>query len=71
MSPLVLGQILDVFVNTMSADGKYPVQDRENLELPIQKQLCGEPTTFSECFVPFLESTSNFKSFEKKDGGHS
>ena len=70
MSPLVLGEILSVFVNTLTPDGKYPVQDRENLELPIQKQLCGKRTTFSECFIPFLESTSNFKHFEEKHDRH-
>ena len=66
MSPLVLFKILGVFVNTLIADGKYPVQDCENLQLPIQKQLCGKPRTFSECFVPFQESTTNFKHFEGK-----
>ena len=40
MSPLVLGEMLVVFVNTLIADGKYPVQDCENLQLPIQMQLC-------------------------------
>ena len=70
MSPLVLGKILGVFVNTLTAKDKYPVQDYENLELPIQKQLCGKRTTSSECFVQFLESTSNFKHFEEKDDCH-
>ena len=70
MSPLVLGKILGVFVNTLTAKDKYPVQDCENLELPIQKQLCGKRTTSSECFVQFLESTSNFKHFEEKDDRH-
>ena len=37
MSALVLGKILGMFVNTLTADGKYPVQDCENLKLPIQK----------------------------------
>ena len=31
MSPLVLREILAVFVNTLTTDGKYPVQDWENL----------------------------------------
>ena len=31
MSPLVLGEILVVFVNRLTADGKYLVQDWENL----------------------------------------
>ena len=30
MSPLVLGQVFIVFVNRLSADGKYPVEDCEN-----------------------------------------
>ena len=41
MSPLVLGEILGVFLNTLTAEGKYPVQDWKNLPLPIEMQLCG------------------------------
>ena len=36
MSPLVLGEIIGFFVNTLIADEKYPVQDCKKLELPIQ-----------------------------------
>ena len=36
MSPLVLGDILGVLVNTLTADARYPVQNCENLLLPIQ-----------------------------------
>ena len=71
MSPLVLGQFLAVFANTLTADGKYPVQDCENLQLPIQMQLSEKRKTFSELFVPYLESTSNFKLFQRKDDRHS
>ena len=71
MSPLVLREILGFFINTLTADGKYPVQDCENLQLPVQIQLSEKPKAFSERFVPFLESTSNFKHFEKKDDCHS
>ena len=71
MSPLVLGEILGVFVNTLTADGKYPVQGCENLQLPIQMQLSEKRKTFSQFFVPFLGSTSNFKDFEKNDDCHS
>ena len=66
MSPLVLGEILRVFVKTLTADDKYPLEDCENLQLPIQMQLSGKQTTFAEFFVPFLESTPNFKFFERK-----
>ena len=56
-----------VFVNRLTADGKYPVLDFETLVLPIQMPLSEKRTSFSEFFVLFLESTSNFKDFEKKD----
>ena len=36
ISSLVLGEILGVFVNTFTADVKYPVQGCENLQVPIQ-----------------------------------
>ena len=71
MSPLVLGEILPVFVNTSTADGKYPVQECQNLQLPIEMQLSEKRKSFSKFFVPFLESRSNFNHFEKKDDCHS
>ena len=69
--PIVLGEILGMFVNTLTADGKYPVQGCENLQLPIQMQLSEKRKTFSEFFVSFLESTWKFKHFEKKHDNHS
>ena len=36
MSPIVLGEILEMFVNPLTADGKYPVQGSENLQRAIQ-----------------------------------
>ena len=47
MSPLVLGEILGVFLNTLTADGKYRVQDCGNMTLPIQMQLPEKEKTFS------------------------
>ena len=58
-----------MFVNTLTADGKYRGQYCENLQLPIQMQLSEKRKTFSEFFVPFLESTSSFKHLEEKDDG--
>ena len=63
--------MLVVFVNRLTADGQYPVQDCENLQLLIQMQLYEKQKTFSEFFVRFLKSTSNFKDFEKRDDCHS
>ena len=53
MSPLVLGEILGVFVNTLTADGKYPVQGCENLHLPIQAHLSEKHKSFSEFWFHF------------------
>ena len=66
MSPLMLGKILAVFVNTVTADGKYPLQDWESAPLPTQMELSDKQKAFSEFFLPFPESTSNFKLLKKK-----
>ena len=71
MSPLVLREILRVFLNTLTGDAKYSVEVWENLPLPIQVELSEKRKTFSEFFVPFLESTSNFKCFQRKYDRHS
>ena len=57
---------MGAFRNTLTANEKYPFQDCENLSSPIQIQLSLKPKTFSEVSNQFLESTSHFKSFEKK-----
>ena len=59
-----------VFRNKLTVNDKYPVQDCVNLSSPFQMQLCLKPTIFSDLFVPFLESTSNFRPFEKTDARH-
>ena len=71
MSPLVWGKILGVFVNTKTPNCKYPVEDYENLKFPMQMRLSHKCKTFSQLFVPFRESTSHLKHFEKKYDGHS
>ena len=70
MSPPVLGDILVLFVNTLTSHAKYPVQDCDNLQLPLLMQLSQKRKHFSEFFVPFLESTSKLKYFKKKEDCH-
>ena len=65
MSPLVSGEMLGLSVNTLTSDGKYPVQGCENLKRPSQMRLSEKPKTFSQLLFPFLESTSNFKHFKR------
>ena len=55
-----------MFRNTWTANDKYPVRDCENFSSSIQIQLPLKPKTFSDFFIPFLESTSNFKILKKK-----
>ena len=71
MSQLVLGELLAVFVNTLTTDGKYSVQDCENLQLPIEMKLSEKRKRFSQFFVRFHQSTSNIKHYEKEDDCHS
>ena len=59
-----------MFRNTLTANEKYLVLDYVNLLSPVQMQLSLKPTIVSDFFVLFLQSISNFKHFEKKDGRH-
>ena len=52
--------------NTFPANDNYRVRAYENLLSQIQMELSFKQKGFSNFIVPFLESTSNFKHFEKK-----
>ena len=67
MSALVLDEIVKVFLNTLTSDGKYPVEGCENFQLPFQTQLSEKRKTVAQLFVPFLDSTSNSEHFERND----
>ena len=47
MAPLILPEILLVFFNTLTAEAVYPIEDLENLPLPIQMVLSEKRKTFS------------------------
>ena len=66
MSPFVLGEIVVEFVNRLTADGNYPVQDCENFQLPIQMQLSEKRKTFSQFFVLFSKPNSILNIFKKR-----
>ena len=64
---LVICKILRVFVNTLTADDKYSVLNRDNLLQDVQMQLSQKRKTFSPSFFLHfrnLDSISNI--FEKK-----
>ena len=65
-SLLVICKISRLFPNTLSADGKYSLLNRDNLTQPIQMQVSRKQKTFSEFFAAFLKSSLNFEHFQKK-----
>ena len=67
-SILLTCKILGLLLNTLVADEKYPVLNRENLTILIQMQLSKEQKTFSEFFFFFfalLKSILNYRHFQK------
>ena len=67
---LVLSKTLRLFVNTLTADDKYSLLNKDNLTQRIQILLYQEEKTFSQIFCSFLKSTFNFEHFQKKDDPH-
>ena len=70
-SLLLICKISRLFLNTLSADGKYFLFNRDNLMQPIYLQLSEKQKTFSGFFSAFLKSSLNFEHFQKKDDSHS
>ena len=68
---LVLCKILRLFVNTLTADDKYSLLNRDNLMQPIKILLSQNRKTLYRFFFAFLKSTLNFEHSQKKDDPHS
>ena len=45
-SPLLTCQILGLLINTLAADKRYSVLNRDNLTIPIQMQLSPQKKAF-------------------------
>ena len=65
-SLLLTCKILGLLLNTLAADEKYPVLNRDNLTTTIQMQFSRRQNTFSQFLAAFLKSRLNFKHFGKK-----
>ena len=65
-SLLVICKISRLFINTLSADCKYSLFNRDNLARPIQMRVSRKQKTFSDFFSAFLKSNLNFEHFQKK-----
>ena len=66
MSLLVIDKIVRLFVNTLPADEKHYLLNRDNLTQPIEIELYQKEETISEFFLAFLKSILNFKHLLKK-----
>ena len=66
----VIWKISRLFPNTLSADGKYSLLDRDNLTQRIRIQLSQKQKAFSQFFASFFKSSLNLEHFQKKDDPH-
>ena len=67
----MIHEILRLFVNTLTADDKHYLLNRDNLTQQIEMQLSKKEKTFSEISFAFLNSLLNFKHLPTKDDPHS
>ena len=70
-SLLVIEKFLRVFVNTLNADEKHYLPNRDNLGELIQMQLSQKQKNFSQFCFAFLKSILNYKHLPKKGDPHS
>ena len=63
---LVRCKALLVFVNTLTADDKYSLLNRDNLTQPIRMILSQKQKAFSQFFPAFSKFKLNFENFQKK-----
>ena len=55
-----------MFVNTLTADDKYSLLNRDKLTQPIRTPLSQKHMAFSQFFLAFSKPTLNFEHFQKK-----
>ena len=65
-SLLLTCQILGLLVNTLVADEKYPVLNRENLTIPIQMKLSQKRTFFLNFLLHFSNVSQILNALKKK-----
>ena len=55
-----------MFVNTLTANDKYSLRTRKNLQPPNELRLSEKQTIFSQFLAAYLKSTSTVSEFDKK-----
>ena len=69
-SLLLTCQSLGLLVNTLAANEKYSVFNRDNLTIAIQIQLSQKKKSFAQFVAWLFKNAINFKYFEKNDDPH-
>ena len=59
-----------MFVNTLTADDKYSLLNKDSLTQQIRTQLSQKEKAFSQFFLAFSKSKLDFEDFEKRDDPH-
>ena len=67
---LLTWQILGLLFNTLAADKKYPVLNRDNITIPIQTQLSQKQKTFSNFLLHLLNLDEILNIWKKKSDPH-
>ena len=62
---------LNSLLNTLTADEKYSLLNRDNLMQPIQTKLSPKEKLFSQFSCAFLKSTLHFEHPQKEDDPYS
>ena len=62
----MISKILGLFVNTLTADDKYSLLNRQTLLQHIQRQLSQKKEIFSQFFLHFANLDLILNMFEKK-----
>ena len=63
---VVTCKVLELFVNTFTADDKYSLPSRDISMETIQMHLSEKRKTFPQFLIAFFKSISSFEHFEKK-----
>ena len=69
-SLLLTCKIFWLILNTLAADEKFPVLNRNTLTIPIQMQLSQKQKSFSQFFAVFWKFRLKFNKFETKYNPH-
>ena len=71
MSLLEICRILRLFFNTLTADGKYFLLNKDNLTQQSHRQLSQKQKAFSEIVLAFLKSILKLEYFQKENDTNS